>query len=310
MSTDSLDLTSLTSQLDALSRTAEQHFHAHPRATRTKLTTQTRIIFQSYAKHGSAARLRHNIKAFLETADEDLDSVEKLPPIQPMKHQDGDLLDPAFASWGHFENTNLTSPVQAEGGIGSRTVDPDSSSLVTAPGLGGLEFRLDRSFVIDADTKIPDDLLPSLSRILELWEKEAELLLSHHCEKYPGIEAVARAGVREYIMSRTDNLFTSIQGNDLGLTPETREFLFSVYERHPDLNTAEKRMLVRATRLDEETIDFFWDDMTERRKSYLAMRQVIAARELRELRVEKAKQGGFEERRRAHYGGGMARDMF
>jgi hypothetical protein len=131
--------------------------------------------------------------------------------------------------------------------------------------------------------------------------------------------------------SRTDTLFQSINQHDLGLTPETQEFLFSVYERHPDLNVAETRMMVRATRLDEDTIEFFcesisfiagwrgsngWNDevaagkrvrlvnsclrdflltkvyytggdMTERRKSYLAMRQFITARELRELRSEK-----------------------
>jgi hypothetical protein len=57
--------------------------------------------------------------------------------------------------------------------------------------------------------------------------------------------------------SRTDTLFESISRHDLGLTPETQEFLFSVYERHPDLNVAETRMLVRATRLDEETIVLF-----------------------------------------------------
>jgi hypothetical protein len=61
----------------------------------------------------------------------------------------------------------------------------------------------------------------------------------------------------EYHYSRTDTLFQSISRHDLGLAPEMQEFLFSFYERHPDLNVAETRMLVRATRLDEETIEFF-----------------------------------------------------
>jgi hypothetical protein len=52
-------------------------------------------------------------------------------------------------------------------------------------------------------------------------------------------------------------LFQSVSQHDLNLTPETQEFLFSVYERHPDLNVAETRILVRATRLDEDTIEFF-----------------------------------------------------
>lgn len=62
--------------------------------------------------------------------------------------------------------------------------------------------------------------------------------------------------------SRTDTLFQSINQHDLGLTPETEEFLFSVYERHPDLNVAETRMMVRATRLDEDTIEFFCESIS------------------------------------------------
>lgn len=52
-------------------------------------------------------------------------------------------------------------------------------------------------------------------------------------------------------------LFQSLQQNDLSLTTENAQFLFSAFERKPDLNVAEVRMLCRATRCDEETIEFF-----------------------------------------------------
>ena len=64
---DNLQL--LTQELDALSRTAEQRFHAQPRATRTKITAETSTIFHEYAQLGNQARLRHSVKAFLEMGD-------------------------------------------------------------------------------------------------------------------------------------------------------------------------------------------------------------------------------------------------
>src|SRR5437762_9667370 len=73
-------LQSLTADLDALSRAAEERFHSQPRRTRAKLTTETRTIFQKYARHGTQARLRHNIKAFLETGEEGLQFAEAVTP--------------------------------------------------------------------------------------------------------------------------------------------------------------------------------------------------------------------------------------
>jgi hypothetical protein len=77
-------------------------------------------------------------------------------------------------------------------------VDVDSASLVPPPP-GGLDFHLDRSFVVNADTTIPADLLESIDRIFGLYAQEAKMLLSHHCAKY-GNEAIFRAGIRELVM--------------------------------------------------------------------------------------------------------------
>ncbi len=99
--------------------------------------------------------------------------------------------------------------------------------------------------------------------------------------------------------------------NPFGLDPETRLFYLQVYERHPDLNIAEQRLLARAGRVQVDVVEAFCkshvplslhsapyqnqphpltnlvfsgEHMTHIRSTYLAMRTVIAARELRKQR--------------------------
>jgi hypothetical protein len=190
------NLQSLTQELDALSRIAEQRFHAQPRATRTKITAETRTIFQEYAQLGNQARLRHNVKNFLEMGEEGMAFDEDLPLRNPDRlgpalpyNQRTPRLPSSSQSWPEF------GPGRGENG---RTVDAESAELVAAPP-DGLDFHLDRSFVLNADAMIPQDLFESMDRVFGLYAQEAKLLLGHHCEKY-GNEAVFRAGVRELIM--------------------------------------------------------------------------------------------------------------
>ena len=187
-------LESLSAELGALTRTAEQRFRSQPRSTRNKLTAETRSIFRKYAEHGNQARLRHNVKAFLETGDEGMTFAET-PRQRPSAH-------PAVALPHMQKASRISERREPEEGAGpageSRTVDAESAQLVAAPP-DGLDFHLDRSFVLDADTTVPEGLLESVDRVFGLYAKEAKLLLSHHCEKY-GNEAVFRAGVREFVM--------------------------------------------------------------------------------------------------------------
>ena len=48
---------------------------------------------------------------------------------------------------------------------------------------------------------------------------------------------------------------------------------------HPSLNPVEKRLLARACRVGEETVESFWRDMTRKRRAWLGMRLWILARE-------------------------------
>jgi hypothetical protein len=186
-------LQSLTRELDALSRTAERRLHAQPRATRIKITAETRTIFQEYSQLGSQARLRHNVKAFLEMGDEGMVFGEDLALRNPER------LALALPYSQRTPSFSQSWPEVGSGrGENGRTVDAESAELVAAPP-DGLDFHLDRSFVLNADATIPQDLFESMDRVFGLYAQEAKLLLGHHCEKY-GNEAVFRAGVRELIM--------------------------------------------------------------------------------------------------------------
>ena len=186
----------LTAELDALSQAAEERFHAQPRPTRNKITAETRSIFQKYAQHGNHARLRHNVKAFLEAGDECMTFAEASPP-RPSANSSGRLPYNQTVS-RPSKSLQRQRSLEAAPVRESRTVDADSADLVASPP-DGLDFHLDRSFVLNADTTIPQDLLESMDRVFGLYAQEAKLLLSHHCEKY-GNEAVFRAGVRELVM--------------------------------------------------------------------------------------------------------------
>ena len=131
---------------------------------------------------------------FLETGDEGM-TFAKTPQQRPSAQAVATLPDLHDASrsskrWGRGEGGG---PARE-----SRTVDAESAQLVAAAP-DGLEFHLDRSFVLDADMTVPEGLLESMDRVFGLYAKEAKLLLSHHCEKY-GNEAVFRAGIREFVM--------------------------------------------------------------------------------------------------------------
>jgi hypothetical protein len=189
---DSLE--SLTAELNALSHAAEKRFHAQPRPTRAKLTAETRSMFQKYSQHGNQARLRHNVKAFLETCDEGMKFAETLPP----RNSDSSATSLPSKRNAQIGSSQREREIEVDSVSESRTLDVDSTELVPPPP-EGLDFNLDRAFVLNADTTIPEDLLESMDRVFGLYAEEAKLLLSHHCEKY-GNEAVFRAGVRELVM--------------------------------------------------------------------------------------------------------------
>lgn len=198
MDADNFDLTSLTADLDAITRAAEQNFRCQPRPTRNKLRAETRTVFQKYAQHGSQARLRHNIKNFLEKSDEGLEFEEVLDSTST-----NPLASPADTlrqnqNQTHTRTNDEVNDTGLEGGFGPRSLDAESASLVCAPP-HGLPFHLHQEFMVNPNVPLDPDVLVGVDHIFGLYAEEAKALLKHHCEKY-GDEPVFRAGVREFVM--------------------------------------------------------------------------------------------------------------
>ena len=78
------------------------------------------------------------------------------------------------------------------------------------------------------------------------------------------------------------------------MTPETRSFLRDIYFKRQYLNSAERRLLAIACRVNEESVTIFWEDMAASLRGYEAMRTFMAAREV-EKNIE-AKKRYIEER--------------
>jgi hypothetical protein len=248
------ELAALTEDVDNLCSQATQQLDLLPRKTRNKLTSKTREIFKSYEQHGSQQRLALALEKFLLAPD--TDALDYTPRPAP---------------------TSLPKV--------TRTVDAESAPLVRELPFHAADLHLE----ISGDVAVPPWLLPSLDRIFGLYAAEARALLKHHCVKY-GDEAIFRAGIREYIQSQLKGILESTGESDLNLSPETRRFLRSVFERSPELNLAEKRMLARATRLGVETVEMFWEDMHVRRRAWWGMRAFVRAREVERIREEKAQE--------------------
>jgi hypothetical protein len=249
---DSSEIITATEDLDALCSLATTELSQLPRATRKTLTSQTRAIFKSYEIHGSQLRLANALEKFL------------LAPASPTT---------SFAP---------SSPPMIPAPIFPRSNDAESGDLIRTLPFHPADLKLE----ISGDVTIPPYLLPSLDRIFGLYTIEARALLKHHCEKY-GDEPIFRLGIQQYIQSQLAGILESTANDPLGLTPEDRRFLLSVYEKHAVLNIAEKRLLAMSCWIDVETVRMFWDDMDLKREAWSGMRKLVAARELEGMRAEK-----------------------
>jgi hypothetical protein len=244
----SAEIASLTARLDSLAASAQSILSQQPRKTQHALTKATRDIFTKYETHGSAARLSHNLMQFLqEGAGPDLD-LRKTHPA-PIPH-----LTPT-----------------------PRTIDEESRGLVPD---SALPFHpIDTLLSYPHSNPLPASLLQALDVIFALHSHEAHNLLKHHIARY-GAHPLFRAGIRALLASRLESIFLHANDDDLGMTPETRTFLRSVFEQTPEINLGERRMLARVCRVTERSIGMFWEDLHERRRAWFAMRVFVAAREV------------------------------
>jgi hypothetical protein len=137
--------------------------------------------------------------------------------------------------------------------------------------------------------ELPPGFLSRINQMLTVVDHECRFRLFHHVSKY-GPSPVFRAGIAAHAQSQYENIFEQMDDNYLNMTPESRQFLRGVFETNPTMNGTERRILARAVRIDEETIQAFWEDLMERRKAYWAMKIFMTAREIENGRKAKSKE--------------------
>ena len=157
--------------LDEITRRAELEFQSQPLPTQKSLTNQTRQIFDHYAKHGTASSLRSAITSYFKSNGLRDDSGISFSPPLPQ-----DFIPP---------------PPDPKD---SRMVDDESRNLVR-----DMPFRIDRKLHLRPNVKLPEGLFEGIDRIFQIYQAEAEAMLTHHCEKY-GDEAIFRVGIRSLFL--------------------------------------------------------------------------------------------------------------
>lgn len=164
-------VTDTESILEQLTRRAEHELQAQPRPTQVQLTSQTRQIFDHYKARGTASSLHAAIARYINnSSNTNNDRLIFSPPL-PLNY--------------------VPPPPDPKE---SRMVDEESRHLVR-----DMPFYVDRKLHIRPDVKIPQGLLESIDRIFQIYQVEAEAMLSHHCEKY-GDEPIFRVGIRSLIL--------------------------------------------------------------------------------------------------------------
>ena len=159
----------------------------------------------------------------------------------------------------------------------------------------------------DEDTQMCPELVTTLSTIFALYNNIGIAMLRQLTTKY-GPEPVFRAGIRELLQSRVEEIVKTPLDTGLGLTTEVRNVLKGVFEgyqgylgmiggsgnggeartiKRGELNAAEIRLLAQVTGTGRETIEMFWDDMNVRRRAWGGLCTVVARREIERMRAEK-----------------------
>ncbi|KAK5203249.1 hypothetical protein LTR41_011051 [Exophiala xenobiotica] len=287
-------LESLESDLNLLTLEAETIIAHQPRATQVQFTVDTRRLFNDYQQHGSMARLKVDVEKFFDRGDDG----GKLQLADPEAEK-------ANTDPGHFGEVfmiNNTSdddqPKYVDGGLrvhntanGPKstfnqfhTVDSDSIPYVTNLPWDPIATVLRWP----GSLQWPRGVLSRINQILSIVDHESRVRLFHHISKY-GPSPVFRLGIAQHVQSQYSTILETSEDHYLGLTPETRSFLRSVFESTVSLNRTEIRMLAQACRIAEESVKIFWEDFSTSRRGYNAMKLFMTARE-----VEKSKEARLD----------------
>lgn len=130
----------------------------------------------------------------------------------------------------------------------------------------------------------PPGYLVSINRILQLYNAEARFLLSYYVRKYdtpfelggggPGgggalrmggqaksepPHALFRLGIAQYLMTKAERIVEHKELDELGLTPEARSILKSVWDEHPSMWTHFEDNFLEDEESDSEDEDMIVD---------------------------------------------------
>jgi hypothetical protein len=313
-------LEDLQSQMYSLILSAETVLMRQSRQTQLALRKETKDLFTSYESHGSMARLKLGVHKFLTSGDADgtLSVEEECPRARnnrPAHYGAAFNIDytsrddePKFDARTDFitplvPDTTSANPTTTIHPL--RTVDPESIPLVTTLPWDPIATRMQWP----GSLRLPRGLLSSLNKILSIVDYESRNRLFHHITKY-GPSPVFRAGLAQKLKADYGSIFETATENYLGLTPETRSFLRSMYFKKPHLNVAERRLLALACRVEEDSVQMFWEDLSESTKSWQAMRIFMAAREIElDREAEKWEKGKKRMRDHEEYARGFEEGM-
>ncbi|KEF60893.1 uncharacterized protein A1O9_02457, partial [Exophiala aquamarina CBS 119918] len=280
-------------RLNRLTLQAEEILAQQPRATQINLTVEIRGLFKEYKLIGSMIRLERGIEKFFNAGDRngtlifksaEKQSSQKLKDSATSGNGEPAHYGKAFMHNYTADDDKYEHPEPAEGGVTPagpqglhplRIIDPDSTSYVTT-----LPWDPVGTLVSwPAGLQWPQGLLGKVNQILSVVDHECRVRLFHHVCKY-GPSPVLRAGIESQVHTHYSSIFENRAHNYLGLTPETRVFLRSIFERKSKVNVAESRLLARVCRVAYETVDLLWEDLRISRKAHMAMKVFITAREI------------------------------
>ncbi|KIW18533.1 hypothetical protein PV08_02821 [Exophiala spinifera] len=286
-------LEDLESELNLLTLDAETILSRQPRATQLQMTVNTRKIFEDYKQHGSMARLKRGIEQFF--AREDVRKGKKLE-YATLEEEEANT-DP-----GHFGEVFMVNdtadddvPKFVDGATrtyntiyGPRSkvnkfhsVDPDYAALVATMPWDPVATVLKWP----GATRWLPGVLGGIDKIFSLVDYESRVRLFHHVSRY-GPSPIFRLGITEHVRSLYSTILETSHDNYLGLTPETRTFLRSVFGSMPGKpNAVEITMLAQTCRIGEDSVRIFWEDFYTSRRGYTAMKIFMTARE-----IEKSKE--------------------
>lgn len=283
-------LEELRARLNRLTLQAEEILAQQPRATQINLTVEARALFKEYKLIGSMVRLERSVERFLKAGDRDGKLIFKPAPEQHLKdirtsgngepaHHEKAFMHNYTADDDKYEHPEpFKSGITPGGPRGLhplRIIDPDSISYVTT-----LPWDPVGTLVSwPAGLQWPPRLLAKINQILSVVDHECRVRLFHHVCKY-GPSPVLKAGIEAQVQTHYSSIFERRAHNYLGLTPETRVFLRSIFERKSKLNVAESRLLARVCRVADQTVDLLWEDLRVSRKPHMAMKVFITAREI------------------------------